>query len=803
MDYNITIPEYSQDLSKHMYQLQQTGVLCDVWLVCKDGVVFVHKLVLMACGSAYLQQQLSADTSSSSQCQVFLKDYSLKTVYDFVQALYTGSFTLCHDRAIDILKLCTFLDVTVFTSTIQGIVENDPNLKREFEKGGKRNNMNRIFYEVEIAKDPTSAPFKVPVKVQKSNIIMERIVDNSLKTKDIFSQSSVESPRRNRILVIKSDTTENTKRKNNTEATYSDGCIPKKQTRVSKQTRNVVQTSPNIFPPQTKLEKETPKNVANSPCCSKQSDHTYEADNTKELLNIAKSLSTSADSACIELSDIDENLPTLSDGTISELDKSKTLLTSTDMRRSGKDGEQQESCQLCQKVSEDAVEKKNGQYICKGCVSLFNGENSQTNGEKKKKGRKGKKEIKMKRKHYRGYNPSAMAKAYKAVIDDKLPVHSAAKSYGVPSETLEYMVAENLVPVCSKLANMPIFTSEEENIFMTRLMEMDELGYVHSRQEMANIATDYAIVLAKKTKDSPPLSLTWFQKMLRRWPDFKAVSQKTFTVARTKTAFKEIIIKYFDELEKTLLKFDLIDKPHLIYNVDEKGVTICGKDETVTVLGCGNAAGSALPPFFIFPGQQMNDQLLEGSSPGTSGTVSKDGWSNSEIFMDFLRYHFKKFVPGEGHLLLLLDGDKSHIPIGTLEWARRHNIVLQLIPALTSHFLLPLDVNCYGPFQNEYNSMCHETIRTKQCALSLNDVCFLAYKAYGSALSANNLLSGFRNTGVYPFTKDFINDMPLILSKACNSDTAKNENQLENLIDLKLVNRANEREGFTDIHEVS
>ncbi|CAG2240885.1 SYTL [Mytilus edulis] len=184
--------------------------------------------------------------------------------------------------------------------------------------------MNRIFYEVEMAKDSSSAPFKVPVK------------------------------------------------KNNTEATHSDDCIPKKQAKVSKQTLNVVQTSPNIFQPQTKLVKISPKNVSNSPV---QSDHTYEADNTTELLNIAKNLSTSTDSACIELSDIDENL------------------SSTDMRRSGKDGMQQESCQLCQKVSEDAVEK-NGQYICKGCVSLFTGGDSQTNGEKKKRGRKGKKEPK-------------------------------------------------------------------------------------------------------------------------------------------------------------------------------------------------------------------------------------------------------------------------------------------------------------------------------------------------------------------------------------------------------------------------
>ncbi|CAG2228450.1 unnamed protein product [Mytilus edulis] len=56
----------------------------------------------------------------------------------------------------------------------------------------------------------------------------------------------------------------------------------------------------------------------------------------------------------------------------------------------------------------------------------------------------------------------------------------------------------------------------------------------------------------------------------------------------------------------------------------------------------------------------MNDQLLERSTPGT-GTVSKTGWSNSELFMDFLSNHFKKFVPGNGHVMVLLDGHKSHV----------------------------------------------------------------------------------------------------------------------------------------------
>jgi lipocalin len=76
---------------------------------------------------------------------------------------------------------------------------------------------------------------------------------------------------------------------------------------------------------------------------------------------------------------------------------------------------------------------------------------------------------------------------------------------------------------------------------------------------------------------------------------------------------------YFDELEKVITKYNLKDKPHLIFNVDEKGIqqnhshpsvvaghtlavqeVVLAKSSTTTVLGCGSAAGVAIPPFFVF-----------------------------------------------------------------------------------------------------------------------------------------------------------------------------------------------------------
>ena len=199
---------------------------------------------------------------------------------------------------------------------------------------------------------------------------------------------------------------------------------------------------------------------------------------------------------------------------------------------------------------------------------------------------------------------------------------------------------------------------------VNHLKEMAALGYGYSRQEVTDIATDYAIMLSKKGKDDTPLIMNWFYGFMGRWPDLHTVKPRSLEVARAKAANEANVRKYFTELEKALDKYDLRDQPHLIYNVDEKGLTInhkppnvvagtetvaqevtSGKGETITLIGCGNAVGNAIPPYLVFPGKRMLDGLLEGSSPGTVGTVSVSGRSNSTIFFGWLSCHFVMYIP--------------------------------------------------------------------------------------------------------------------------------------------------------------
>lgn len=129
----------------------------------------------------------------------------------------------------------------------------------------------------------------------------------------------------------------------------------------------------------------------------------------------------------------------------------------------------------------------------------------------------------------------------------------------------------------------------------------------------------------------------------------------------------------------------------------------------------------------------MRNELLEGASPGTKGTVTESGWSNSDVFLEYLDTHFLKYVQRSTEdqpLLLIFDGHKSHVTEPVMAWAKDHNVDLFVLPAHTSHVLQPLDVGCFGPMQHIYNAQCHKFLRENPASkINRYNVCSLACNA--------------------------------------------------------------------------
>ena len=288
---------------------------------------------------------------------------------------------------------------------------------------------------------------------------------------------------------------------------------------------------------------------------------------------------------------------------------------------------------------------------------------------------------------------------------------------------------------------------------------MSHLGYGYTRKEVTTLATDYAVDLDVKGKDGKPLSLQWFRCFMKRWPELK--TQRS----RVKCTSQEVVDSFFDELETILTKNNLKDKPHCIYNIDQKCLSpehtppkvivdssaqspavTSERDNTTTIIGAGNASGTQIPPYLVFAGQRMRQELLQGCTTGTSGNVSPTGWSNTEIFKTYLEKHFMKYVKGlsaDQPIIVLYDCHKSHVSLGVIEWAKAHNIILFVFPAHTSHLLQPLDVGCFGPLCRIYNN----------CKITRYNIGELGTNAYVKGLSPENLRSSFRQTGIYPLNK--------------------------------------------------
>uniref|UniRef100_A0A8W8JBF7 HTH psq-type domain-containing protein n=1 Tax=Magallana gigas TaxID=29159 RepID=A0A8W8JBF7_MAGGI len=294
-----------------------------------------------------------------------------------------------------------------------------------------------------------------------------------------------------------------------------------------------------------------------------------------------------------------------------------------------------------------------------------------------------------------------------------MSVKKASKIFQVPDTTLRDRVLQKVDPETAVFGKSPVLECFEEANLVQHFKTMAAYGYGYTRQECVNIAPEYAVHLGKRTMDKP-FTMKWMRGFLKRWPELKVLKPRGLEHARAKMASKET--GYFKNLEKTLSTHNMHDKPHLIYNVDEKGISIdhkppsvvsdstycpqavtSGRGKTITILGGGSASGVAIPPFFIFPGKRMRPELLNGASPGTSGT----------------------------------NGQKSHI-------------------------LQPMDVSCYGPLEKIYNNLCHKLMRESSATITRYNVCEVAGKAYTRALSPENIQSGFRKSGIYPLNPEAI-----------------------------------------------
>ena len=376
------------------------------------------------------------------------------------------------------------------------------------------------------------------------------------------------------------------------------------------------------------------------------------------------------------------------------------------------------------------------------------------------------------------YDRENLRRAFEAT-QKGMSVYRAAREYSVPESTLRDRT-RGLVPIDVAVGFKPLFTPTEEEKLVGHISYMAGIGYGYSVSKIKYMARDYAIHLGKNVKSPESLSDCWFYDFVKRWPDLKIAKPQKLAILRAKSASRETIDNYYSELELILRKNDLLDRPQHIFNIDETGIStehqppkiVCSKDTNaqavtsprstlVTIFARGNAIGNSIPPYFVFAGKRWNPEFLQDACVGSSGEMTKNGWSNTEVFQNYVTKHFVKYanLSKEIPTLLLYDGHKSHINLTLTQWAERNNVILFVLPPHTSHLTQPLDVGVFGPFKKMYSIACHSYMQQNPgLTISKYSVAALTSKPYTKALSAENLQAAFKKTGIFPFQKTSISD---------------------------------------------
>ena len=380
-----------------------------------------------------------------------------------------------------------------------------------------------------------------------------------------------------------------------------------------------------------------------------------------------------------------------------------------------------------------------------------------------------------KRNTYRKYTQESLLKAFNAVKNERISARKSSKIFQVPLTTLRDRLDDRIT--FERISSGPVsfLGKHVEQELVEHIHHLAKIGYGYTRLQIIELASQYAHS-CKKLPKHKSLSQQWFNGFIKRWPDLKNIKPSSLDALRAKATNPEKIKEYFKELDSIMTKYNLKDRPDLIYNIDEKGIStehkppyvVCSRElkaQTITsprsanttMICMGNALGNYVPPFFVFPGARMQEELLKGAAPRSKGTVLQSGWSNSDTFKFFLQNHASQFAKckEDEHMLWIYGDHSTHVKPTIIEWARSNRIILFVLPAHHSHILQPLDVGCFGPLQRIYNVKAQKYLRDNPGEIITRyEVAQLASAAYDLALSPNNLINSFKKTGIYPYNPD-------------------------------------------------
>jgi hypothetical protein len=229
-----------------------------------------------------------------------------------------------------------------------------------------------------------------------------------------------------------------------------------------------------------------------------------------------------------------------------------------------------------------------------------------------------------------------------------------------------------------------------------------------------------------------------------------------------------------------------------------KGHLQDGSREFISLLGGISATGEKMPPSLIYQSDSGDLQTtwledFDHCNQFAYFAASEKGWTTNDHGMKWLeRFHQQTVEKASGGLqkrLLLLDGHVSHVNIAFIEKAISYNILIAVFPPHSTHRLQPLDVSVFSPLANYYSQELDKYIQQSRGFSRMTKRVFWSvfWPAWQKGVREETITSGFRKTGIHPFSPRVVLDqLPTINNQSSSEDSEK---PIELALDIKSARK--------------
>lgn len=380
-----------------------------------------------------------------------------------------------------------------------------------------------------------------------------------------------------------------------------------------------------------------------------------------------------------------------------------------------------------------------------------------------------KKRRKLGSRTYKDYSEDILELAVEYVKNNTMSSREAEKTFGIPRRTILNKVNK----VHSKsVGGQTKLTDEEEEKLVNVLIASADYGSPMTKMDVKVLVYKYLEKNSRTYLFGGKLpSDTWVDGFLNRHR-LKLTIRTTQNIkkVRAEKGLQEME-QFFDNLRETLknvppsniLNFDetnLSDNPGTSKCVFRRGVKhperiLNNTKSCISVMFTASAAGTCLPVYVVYKSTNLYSEWLEGGPDGTRYSCSKSGWFDTASFEDYFNTIIVPWAKqNPGPKVVIGDNLSSHINVEVVELCQKHDIRLVFLPPNSTHLTQPLDVAYFGPLKREWKKILLDYKFKNPGQTTLNKKHFP--KLLTQLLEnmkhreKNNILSGFRATGIWP-----------------------------------------------------